>query len=53
VKTHGRGRNKKRFVVLRNPWGEDEPTGDGKDDGIFECPLKTFKTAYEALTILE
>ncbi len=53
VKTKGRGKNKKRFVILRNPWAEGEPTGDGKDDGIFECPLDTFKKSYEALTILE
>ena len=53
VRTHGRGKNKKRFVVLRNPWGEGEPTGDGKDDGIFECPLETFKKSYETLTTLE
>lgn len=27
------------LVTLRNPWGESEPEGDGKDDGVFERPL--------------
>ncbi len=52
VREKGRGRNKQRMVQLRNPWGSGEPTGNGKDDGIFEITLKQFKESYEAVTML-
>ncbi len=52
VKESGRGRNKKRYVILRNPWGESEPDGNGKDDGIFKLPFDQFRKCYESLTIL-
>jgi Calpain family cysteine protease len=36
-----------KYVQLRNPWGFSEPTGDGKDDGIFKLPLADFVKLYE------
>lgn len=52
VRTTGRGKDKKRLVKLRNPWASGEPTGDGKDDGIFEVTLAEFRDKYETLTTL-
>lgn len=39
--------NGAKFVELRNPWGFSEPSGDGKDDGIFKLPLGDFMKLYE------
>ena len=36
-----------RFVVLRNPWGESEPAGNGANDGIFKLKLEEFQKLYE------
>lgn len=36
----------KKFVSLRNPWGEREPGSDGRDDGIFTMPLDKFLTSF-------
>ena len=52
VRTRGRGKNKQRKVILRNPWACGEPTGNGKDDGIFEITLAEFRDKYETLTTL-
>lgn len=38
-----------RFVVLRNPWGEGEPRGDGVDDGVFRLKLDDFVKLYGQL----
>ncbi len=38
-----------RFVVLRNPWGEGEPRGDGVDDGVFRLELEDFVKLYGQL----
>jgi Calpain family cysteine protease len=35
-----------RYVQLRNPWGQFEPKGHGKNDGIFEMTLSAFKTRF-------
>ncbi len=53
VREAGRGKAKQRFVKLRNPWGSGEPTGNGKDDGVFEITLAAFKEKYEGLTVLD
>lgn len=53
ARTRGRGKNKQRKVILRNPWGESEPVGDNKDDGIFEITLAQFKKCYQSMTILD
>lgn len=39
--------NGTKYVTLRNPWGMDEPSGNGADDGIFKLPLKDFVRMYE------
>jgi hypothetical protein len=36
----------KKYVELRNPWGSGEPTGNGRDDGIFKLPLDQFMSLY-------
>src|SRR6185312_15009026 len=38
-----------KYVQLRNPWGESEPSGDGKDDGIFYLPMDKFQKLYQTL----
>jgi hypothetical protein len=39
-----------KIVQLRNPWGSSEPGNDGKDDGIFELPLKDFAHYFSGVT---
>ena len=39
----------KQYVQLRNPWGESEPAGDGKNDGIFFLKLDDFMKLYETV----
>lgn len=46
---YGETRTGKRFVKLRNPWGEGEPARNGHDDGVFKMPLDTFCRLYESL----
>lgn len=38
-----------RYVVLRNPWGESEPAGNGANDGIFKLKLDEFTKLYSTL----
>jgi hypothetical protein len=38
-----------RSVVLRNPWGEGEPRGNGADDGVFRLPLEDFVRLFAQL----
>jgi Calpain family cysteine protease len=38
-----------RFVVLRNPWGESEPAGNGANDGLFKLKLEEFTKLYQTL----
>lgn len=40
-----------KYVHLRNPWGESEPAGNGKDDGIFKLPLDQFMKLYCGVSI--
>ncbi|MBS2030990.1 MAG: hypothetical protein JST54_24020 [Deltaproteobacteria bacterium] len=42
-----------KYVQLRNPWGESEPAGDGKDDGIFYLPMDKFQKLYQTLMTVE
>lgn len=35
-----------RWVQLRNPWGHTEPSGDGKDDGIFRLKWEEFTRLF-------
>ncbi len=38
-----------RFVIVRNPWGESEPAGNGPNDGIFKLKLEDFTKLYQSL----
>ena len=38
-----------RYVVLRNPWGESEPAGNGANDGVFKLKLDEFTKLYQSL----
>lgn len=42
-----------KYVQLRNPWGESEPAGDGKNDGVFFLPLDKFMNLYQTLMTVE
>ncbi|MGI5862598.1 MAG: C2 family cysteine protease [Myxococcales bacterium] len=41
-------RDGERYVTLRNPWGQSEPAGNGKDDGIFKLTLADFQKYYQS-----
>ena len=51
VREKGRGKNKKKMVKIRNPWGRVEPGKDGKDDGVFELTLEDFMKFYSSVNI--
>ena len=38
-----------KFVIVRNPWGESEPAGNGPNDGIFKLKLEDFTKLYQSL----
>ena len=40
-----------QYVHLRNPWGESEPAGNGKDDGIFKLSMDQFMSLYSGVSI--
>jgi hypothetical protein len=42
-----------RYVVLRNPWGESEPAGNGANDGVFKLKLEEFQKLYENVMTTE
>lgn len=41
--------NGTKYLVLRNPWGEVEPKGNGEDDGVFRLDLATFTKLYPSV----
>ncbi|MCA2980491.1 MAG: hypothetical protein INH41_19715 [Myxococcaceae bacterium] len=41
-----------KYVVLRNPWGESEPSGNGANDGIFKLKLQDFAKLYQNVMYL-
>lgn len=41
----------KKYVKLRNPWGESEPANNGRDDGIFKLELSEFMKMYATVEI--
>lgn len=41
----------KKYVQLRNPWGESEPANNGRDDGIFKMELSEFMKMYANVEI--
>lgn len=38
--------NGQKYVTLRNPWGQSEPSGNGPDDGIFKLNMADFSKFY-------
>jgi hypothetical protein len=42
--------NGQRFVVLRNPWGQQEPGADGRNDGVFKFPFDQFLKLYPSVS---
>ncbi|HEY4222128.1 MAG TPA: C2 family cysteine protease [Myxococcota bacterium] len=38
-----------KYLKLRNPWGESEPKGNGKDDGVFDMKLDDLPKWYSDL----
>ncbi|MBL8922225.1 MAG: hypothetical protein JNJ54_25470 [Myxococcaceae bacterium] len=38
-----------KYVIIRNPWGESEPSGNGANDGIFKLKLQEFGKLYQNL----
>lgn len=42
----------KKYVLLRNPWGESEAGNDGKNDGYFKVELAQFMKLFDDLSIL-
>ncbi|MBI3182866.1 MAG: hypothetical protein HYZ28_12080 [Myxococcales bacterium] len=43
--------NGQKYVHLRNPWGEVEPSGNGPDDGNFKLEMATFQKLYSSLYV--
>lgn len=43
--------NGQRYVILRNPWGSGEPSGNGRDDGVFRLPVERFLELYQVLNV--
>jgi hypothetical protein len=41
----------KKFILLRNPWGESEAGNDGKNDGYFKLEVATFMKLYSDVSI--
>jgi hypothetical protein len=42
----------KKFILLRNPWGESEAGNDGKNDGYFKLELSQFMKLYGDVAIV-
>lgn len=42
-----------KYVTMRNPWGESEPAGDGKDDGIFDLKFDDFRKLYQTFMTIQ
>jgi hypothetical protein len=42
----------KRFVKVRNPWGQSEHGYDGKNDGVFRIELSKFAELYGSLHVV-
>ena len=46
-------KNGVKYIKLRNPWGESEPSGNGKDDGIFQLKLDDMPKWYSVVWTCE
>jgi hypothetical protein len=45
--------NGKRYVKIRNPWGESEPSGNGANDGVFFMELSKVCELYDSLDLVK
>jgi hypothetical protein len=43
----------KKYVKLRNPWGESEPRGNGANDGYFKIEISEFMKLYGTVSYSE
>lgn len=41
----------KKYVKLRNPWGESEPANNGRDDGVFRLELSEFMKMFATVEV--
>jgi len=46
-------KNGVKYLKVRNPWGESEPAGNGKNDGIFDLKLSDMPKWYSVLWSVE
>ena len=46
-------KNGVKYLKVRNPWGESEPAGNGKNDGIFDLKLDDMPKWYSVLWSVE
>lgn len=44
--------NGKKYILLRNPWGESEAGNDGRNDGFFKLEVAQFMKLYDDVSIL-
>ncbi|MFN7131679.1 MAG: C2 family cysteine protease [Myxococcales bacterium] len=42
-----------RMLIIRNPWGESEPAGNGANDGIFKMKLDEFMKLYQTFMTVQ
>jgi hypothetical protein len=42
----------KKYILLRNPWGESEAGNDGKNDGYFKLEVAQFMKLYDDVSIV-
>ena len=40
-----------KYIKLRNPWGNSEPSGNGADDGVFKLPLAQFVALFPDVAV--
>jgi hypothetical protein len=43
--------NGKKYILLRNPWGESEAGNDGRNDGFFKLEMAQFMKLYDDVSI--
>ncbi len=42
-----------KVLIIRNPWGESEPSGNGANDGIFRLKLEEFTRLYQSFMTVQ
>ena len=43
----------KQLITLRNPWGESEPSGNGKNDGVFDIDVNDAAKYFDGFHTVE